>query len=87
LPLLAVDEVVPVAAEQDVGPVAAEIVSFPAPPSTVSLDERARFPVAENRVVPPLALTTSFSLVANVDAERGRVDPVEPHAGCLWRWR
>ena len=38
-------------------------VSLPAPPSTVILMSAARFPVAEKRSLPPLALTTRFSEV------------------------
>src|SRR5829696_6829596 len=38
-------------------------VSSPAPPSTLSLISAARFPVAEKRSLPPLALSTRFSEV------------------------
>ena len=39
------------------------IVSLPAPPSTVSLMRPARFPVALKLSLPPLTLTTRFSVV------------------------
>ena len=44
-------------------PLPPRIVSLPVPPSTVIWMSAARLPVAENVSSPPLALSTSFSLV------------------------
>ena len=61
--LLAVDEVVAVAAEQESAPLLPRMVSLPVPPSTVTPMSAARLPVALKLSSPPFMLTTSFSVV------------------------
>ena len=61
--LVAVDEVVAGAASSMSAPLPPRIVSLPAPPSTLIAMSAARLPVAVNVSLPPLALSTRFSVV------------------------
>ena len=59
------------------------MVSSPVPPSTVIWISAARLPVAEKRVVAAVGVEGQVLGGADVDAERRRVEAVEPDAGAV----
>jgi hypothetical protein len=61
--LVAVDKSLPSPPSRTSLPLPPRIVSLPAPPSMVSWISAARLPVVEILSSPPLAFSTSFSLV------------------------